>query len=114
MKFISIWKPDSACATTEPSQEQMTQMGALVGELMGTGVLVDTGGVMSGGASMRVRKNGEKVTVTDGPFAESKEVVGGFAILNVKDRVEALEVTRRFVDCAGDGVSELHELAEMP
>jgi hypothetical protein len=113
MKFVSIWKVDQArlCAGP-PSQEEYAKMGALIGEMMQAGVLMDTGGVMSGGASMRVRRAGSHVTVTDGPFTESKEVVGGYAVFNVKSKEEAIEWTRRFVECAGDGEAELHELAE--
>lgn len=56
------------------------------------------------------RKNG-KDTVTDGPFTEAKEVVGGYALFEVKDRDDALAFTRRFLDVAGDGTCELHEVS---
>lgn len=113
MKFVSIWKVSPAAAGREPTQEQMAQMGQLIGEMMGAGVLVDTGGVMSRANGFRVRRSGESVTVTDGPFTESKEVVGGFAILKVDSKAEAERWTRRFVACAGDGEAELHEVTEL-
>jgi hypothetical protein len=61
---------------------------------------------------LRVRKSGSQITVIDGPFAETKEVVGGYAVLSVPSRDEALRWTRHFLDIAGDGTSELHQLAE--
>jgi hypothetical protein len=112
MKFVSIWKPDPSVWTAEPDEEHMVAMGRLIEELMSTGVLLDTGGVSDGGRSLRVRRSDGNVTVTDGPFAETKEVVGGFAIFKVNSKDEAIELTRRFLAIAGDGTSELHEVSE--
>ena len=112
MKFISIWLVDPKRLAQAPSEDEMARMGELIGEFMSKGVLVDTGGVMSTAGGTRVRRAGERVMVTDGPFAEAKEVVGGYALFNVKSKEEALELTRRFVEVAGDGVAELHQLAE--
>lgn len=112
MKFVGIWKIDPATAGRGPTQQQMEQMGALIGEMTKAGALLDTGGVMGGGASFRVRRSGSEVTVTDGPFTESKEVIGGFVLLDADTKDEAERWIRRFVDCAGDGEAELHQLAE--
>lgn len=109
MKILSIWSFDPS-AKQPPTPEQMQQMGALIAELKSSGVLIDTGGAMDGSLELRyTRKNG-KDTVTDGPFAEAKEVVGGFALFEVANRDEALAFTRRFLDVAGDGTCELHEV----
>jgi hypothetical protein len=113
MKFVSIWKPDPAVWTAEPDEKQMAAMGRLIGELMSAGVLLDTGGVSDGGSSLRVKRTGGNVTVTDGPFTESKELVGGFAIFRVNSRDEAVALTSRFLEIAGDGMSELHEVSEL-
>jgi hypothetical protein len=113
MKFVSIWKPDPQAYLAEPSEQQMEAMGQLIGELMSAGVLLDTGGVSDGGSSLRVRRTGGKVTVTDGPFAESKELVGGFAVFKVNSKDEAIALTSRFLEIAGDGISELHEVSEL-
>jgi hypothetical protein len=113
MKFVSIWKPDPAAYAAAPDEKQMAAMGQLIRELMSAGVLLDTGGVSDGGSSLRVQRAGGKVTVTDGPFTETKELVGGFAIFKVNSRDEAIALTRRFLDVAGDGVSELHEVSEL-
>jgi len=112
MKFISIWKPEATAWAAPPTQEEMAAMGALITEMMQAGVLMDTGGVMNGGLSLRVQRDGDKVTVTDGPFTESKEVVGGYAVFKVNSKDEAVAWTRRFTDLAGNGTAELHELGE--
>lgn len=112
MKFVSIWKPAAAVWSAPPDEKQMAAMGQLIGELMSAGVLLDTGGVSDGGTSLRVQRNGGKVTVTDGPFTETKELIGGFAIFKVNSREEAIALTQRFLEIAGDGTSELHEVGE--
>lgn len=112
MKFVSIWKPNPDVWSAEPDEKQMAAMGQLIGELMGAGVLLDTGGVTDGGSSLRVQRRNGKVTVTDGPFTETKELVGGFAIFKVDSRDEAIALTERFLAIAGDGISELHEVGE--
>jgi hypothetical protein len=112
MKFVSIWKPDRAVWTAEPNEEHMVAMGRLIEELMSAGVLLDTGGVSDGGTSLRFQRSDGTVTVTDGPFAETKELVGGFAIFKVNSKDEAIVLTRRFLEIAGDGTSELHEVSE--
>lgn len=88
----------------------MATMGALINEMRAAGVLVDTGGVMPTSVSMRIRREGENVSITDGPFTESKEVSGGFAVLNVASKEEAIAWTRRFLALTGDGVTELFEV----
>src|SRR5271168_3888529 len=113
MKFVSIWKPAPAVWAAEPDETQMAAMGQLIGELRSAGVLLDTGGVSDGGSSLRVQRAGGKVTVLDGPFTETKELVGGFAIFKVNSRDEAVALTERFLAIAGDGSSELHEVSEI-
>ena len=110
MKILSIWSFDPA-AKQPPTPEQMQQMGALIAELKSTGVLIDTGGAMDGSLELRYSRKNGKDTVTDGPFAEAKEVVGGFALFEVRSREDALAFTRRFLDVAGDGTCELHEVS---
>ena len=114
MKFVSIWKPDPATfAGGPPSEEHIAEMNQLIGEMMSAGVLLDTGGVSDGGSSLRVNRSGGRVTVTDGPFTETKELVGGFAIFKVTSKDEAVALTRRFLEVAGDGMAELHEVSEL-
>lgn len=113
MKFVTIFKYDPARAA-QPDERQYAEMGRLIAEMRAAGVLVDTGGVMPNGTSARVRRSGSHIAVTDGPFTESKEVVGGFAVLDVPSKDDAVAWTRRFLECAGDGVSELIEVTPTP
>ena len=108
MRYISIYTHESPSAP--PSPEMMAKMGALIEEGMKAGWLITTEGVHSGAAGLRVTAKDGKIEVTDGPFAEAKEVLGGFAIIEARDRAQLLEVTRKFLTVAGGGSCELHEL----
>ncbi len=113
MKFVTIYKFDPTTATP-PDEKTYAEMGRLIAEMRAAGVLVDTGGVMPNGTNARVRRSGSQIAVTDGPFTESKEIVGGFAVLDVPSKDDAIAWTRRFLECAGDGVSELIEVTPAP
>ena len=110
MRFLSIYK--HAERTAPPSQQEMATMGKLVEEGFRAGWLVATEGCLPSKLGARVRSANGKQTVTDGPFTESKEVVGGFAILKVNSKEEAIELTRKFLDVAGDGECELRQIYE--
>ena len=73
-------------------------MGELMGEWTKNGAMVSAAGLKPTSQGTRLRITGGEVKVTDGPFTEAKEVVGGFFILEAKDRSAAVEMTRRFVD----------------
>ena len=90
-------------------------MHKLIVEGMKAGWLIECEGVTFGTTGVRVHKaaSGE-VTVTDGPFAETKEVLGGYALLNAASKEEAVEHTRRFLDHVGQGTCEIYQLYEMP
>ena len=87
-------------------------MGKLVQEGFRAGWLVATEGCLPTKFGARVRSASGKQTVTDGPFSEAKEVVGGFAILKVNSKEEAIELTRKFLQVAGDGECELRQIYE--
>ena len=89
-------------------------MGKLIEEMASSGALLSTEGCLPSARGARVRLAAGKVTVTDGPFTESKEVIGGFALLDAKSKDEAVELTKRFLEVAGDGECELRELYEVP
>ncbi|CAL9463619.1 YciI family protein [Streptomyces pilosus] len=80
-----------------PSPELMQRMGELIEEMTKAGVLLDTGGLTPTAQGTRVHYEGGRLSVTDGPFTESKEVIGGYAMLQAKDRAEAVEWTKRFL-----------------
>nr|WP_202432219.1 YciI family protein [Streptomyces sp. SID7804] len=80
-----------------PSPELMQRMGELIEEMTKAGVMLDTAGLKPTAQGVRVRYEGGELSVTDGPFTESKEVVGGYAIVQAKDMAEAVEWTKRFL-----------------
>jgi hypothetical protein len=90
----------------------MATMGKLVEDGMKSGFLVATEGCLPSSFGARVRLSKGKTMVTDGPFAESKEVVGGFAILKADSKEEAIELARQFLSVAGEGECELRQLYE--
>jgi hypothetical protein len=110
MKFLSIYK--TAERGVPPSQEEMAKMGKLIEDGMKAGFLLATEGCLPSALGARVRMSGGKVTVTDGPFTEAKEVVGGFALLQANSKEEALELVKNFLQVAGDGECELRQLFE--
>jgi len=91
----------------------MATMGKLVEEGFKAGWLLATEGCLPTALGARVRRSNGKLAVTDGPFTEAKEVVGGFAILKANSKQEAIELTRKFLAVAGDGECELRQLYEM-
>jgi hypothetical protein len=110
MKFLSIYK--TAERNAPPSQEEMAKMGKLVEEGMRAGWLLATEGCLPSALGARVRNSSGNLTVTDGPFTESKELVGGLAILRANSKEEAIQLAKNFLKVAGDGECELRQLYE--
>jgi hypothetical protein len=112
MKFISLYKtPESG---VPPSQEEMVKMGRLIEEGMKAGYLLAVEGCLPSSMGARVRLSNGSVTVTDGPFAEAKEVIGGLAVIQAGSKAEAVEHVKTFLRIAGDGECELRQLYEVP
>jgi hypothetical protein len=95
MRFLSIVK--SAESQGPPPQALLDAMAKLTEDSLRDGSLIQTGGLSASSTGVRVRISGGKVSVTDGPFAEAKEVVGGYAVLEAQSRDEALEATRAYL-----------------
>jgi len=112
MRFLSIYKTKET--GVPPSPEHIAEMGKLIEESMKSGVLIATEGCLPSVRGARVRRAGGNVTVTDGPFTESKEVVGGFALLQATSKAEAIEICKDFLKVAGDGECEIREIFEAP
>jgi hypothetical protein len=112
MKFLSIYK--TAERNTGPTQAEMERMGKLIEEGFKSGKLVATEGCLPSNLGARIRQANGKAAVTDGPFSEAKEVVGGFAIIQVDSKEEAIEYVKEFMRIAGDGECEIRQLYEMP
>src|SRR5437899_13068204 len=101
MKFLSIYK--TAERGVPPTQEEMAKMGKQVEEGMKAGWLLATEGCLPSALGARVRRSGGKLTVTDGPFTDAKEAVGGFAILGANSRTEAIQLSKDFLQLVVDG-----------
>lgn len=109
MKFMMTHEAD---ATGAPDPAMMAEMGKFIQETRNAGQLVLTGGLMPLSQGAQLRTKGGKTSIVDGPFAESKEVIAGFAIVEVASMDEALELSRRFLAIAGDGLSEIRPIME--
>lgn len=91
-------KHSESIRNQEIPQALLEAMGTFVAESFKSGVLKDTAGLKPTKDGFKVSLRGGKVKVIDGPFTEGKEVVGGFAIVDVKDREEALTIARDFIE----------------
>src|SRR3984885_5261707 len=116
-RFLSMIRINEKEAQANlPDPEMDARMGALFEEITKAGVMLDTAGLTPTAEGTRVTFSGGKVTYTDGPFTESKEVVGGYAILQAKDKAEALEWTKRFLRVHDDSwtvTAEVREIVDM-
>lgn len=119
MRFMIIVKAtkDSE-AGVMPEEKLLAEMGAYHAELAKAGMLLDGSGLQPSAKGWRVKYSGGKRTVVDGPFAETKELIAGFTLIQAMSREEALEWTRRFPNPAVDGgeaeieVRQLFELED--
>ena len=119
MRFMVIVKASKDSeAGVMPSTELLTEMGKYNEELAKAGVLLAGEGLHASSKGARVKFSGRKRTVIDGPFAETKELIAGYTLIQVKSRDEALEWTRRFPNPVGEGreceieVRQLFELED--
>src|SRR5438105_6015724 len=110
MKFLSIYK--TVERGVSPTPEEMAAMGKLIDKHMRSGSLLATEGCLPSALGARVRLSNGKATVTDGPFIESKEIVGGFAILQANSKQEAIELAKEFLQVAGEGECEIRQVFE--
>ena len=116
MRFLSMIRVDENTGQL-PSERLMTEMGKLIDEWMKSGTLVDTAGLRPTREGSRLRLRGGKISVTDGPFTETKEVIGGYAILKADSQAEAIELTRRFLEIHGtewEVECEVRQIEEEP
>ncbi len=99
MKYLSFMRSSEKYRDAQPPAAMMDAMGKLVEKFTKEGALVDTGGLApSRDGGFRMRLANGKLTTTDGPFVESKEVIGGWAILQADSRAEILRLTTEFLD----------------
>jgi hypothetical protein len=115
MRFLCLYRPGTTESDSPPSQEEMHKMGKLIGEMAQAGVLLAAEGCRPSSYGARVRVQADnKYSVTDGPFPETKELIAGFCLLQVKSKAEAIEWGKRFLAVAGEGESELRLLHDNP
>jgi hypothetical protein len=113
MRFMTIYRPGTE--NDVPTEKEIAALGQLIEEMSRDGTLITTDGLQPSakGARVRIDSNG-KFTVIDGPFTETKELVGGFAIINAKSKAEAIELTKRFLKVMGKGESEIRLMHDAP
>ncbi len=98
MKYLSFIRSSEKYREAQPPAALMEAMGKLIEKFTQEGALVDTGGLAPSRDGFRMRLAGGKLTTTDGPFVESKEVIGGWAILEAGSKAEILRLTTEFME----------------
>src|SRR5579872_1607180 len=110
MKFMLIaYATKNSEVGAPPDPRLMAAIGKLSEDMAKAGVLVSTGGLAPSSMGVRMRLSGGKLTVTDGPFTEAKEIIGGYAIVQVKSKEEALELAKRFWQIHADILGPSYE-----
>ena len=114
MRFLVMHKSNEENeAGVPPSPELVEEMGKLMEESARAGVLLAAEGVHPSSRGARLSFSGGRRTVTDGPFAEAKELIAGFAVLQVESKEEAIEWATRFAHVIGDVEVEVRQVIEM-
>jgi hypothetical protein len=111
MRFMMLYKP-GVDGGPPPTPQHMQDMGKLIGEMAQAGILIATDGLRDSSKGTRVRIDNGKFTITDGPFTETKELIAGFAMVNVDSTEEAIRWTKKFLVCVGEGESEIRQMCE--
>ena len=110
MRFLGYTIGDDSIPTPPPPPELWAQMGAFIEEAPKAGVLVATGGLSPSATGTTISLKDGAFSVVDGPYAEAKELVGGWALMEVRDKDEAVEWTRRFLGVLGEGECRIREV----
>jgi hypothetical protein len=110
VRFLGYTLGDPSIPIPPPNPELMDQMGKFVEEATKAGVLVATGGLGPVDDAVKVTLHDGEFTVLDGPFTEAKELIGGWALMETRDRDEAIEWTKRFLTIVGEGESTIRQV----
>lgn len=114
MRFMIIVKATADSeASVMPDEALLTSMASYHKQLAKAGVLLDGSGLQASSRGWRIQYDGDTRTITDGPFTETKELIAGYTIIQVRSRAEALEWTRRFPNPAGVGKRTEIEVRQM-
>jgi hypothetical protein len=114
MQFLMFYTPSSSRPAGPPSPEYLDQMNKLIEDSLKSGELRVTGGLTPLTDGSRVTQEAGKVTITDGPFIEATEIIGGFALFELPSKEAAIESSKRFLKIAGDGHVTVRPLMEVP
>jgi hypothetical protein len=117
MRFMMIVKAnEDSEAGVMPTSEELAVMGRYNEQLINAGILLGAEGLHASSSGVRVKKDGGKLVVKDGPFAETKELIAGFWLIDVKSKDEALEWVRRIPFAEGMEVElrKVHEASDFP
>lgn len=112
MKFLLTYSQSPTAPPTTPAQ--YAALGAFTEQYVRSGVVLMTGGLVRPTKGIQVVCADGKVTVTDGPFAETKELIDGFALIEVPSREDALRLATDFMTIAGDGNGEILQVFDGP
>ena len=120
MRFMTLLRSDEALSSEMPPPALFEAIGAFGHESTLDGTLVEQGGLLPSAAGALVSLADGAITVTDGPFAEATELIGGYAVFEVRSKEEAVEKARRFMQIHADnwpgftGTSEVRQIMEQP
>ena len=110
MRYMMMIKADKNYeAGTPPSMEMLAAVGAYSERMMRAGVILEVGGLLPSSKGARVRAGGGKLTVTDGPFSEAKELIGGYAIAQAESREAAIKLAKDFMQLHVDVLGPTYE-----
>ena len=113
MRFMMLYRQGRE-TDAPPTEEEMAGVGALIQEMVEAGVLIATDGLRPSADGARVGISEGEFTVIDGPFTETKELIGGYAIVRVDSMDEAIEWAKRFLEVMGEGESEIRQMDDVP
>lgn len=112
MRFMIMFRNDGDSEVDVPPCLDLAEMGRFIEQLTESGVLLGYEGLKPSEKGARVRLNGGRRVVMDGPFTEAKELVAGFALVQVPSREAAVDLAEQFLRIAGQGSAEVREAFE--
>jgi hypothetical protein len=113
MRYMIMFRTEKDAEGIPPCKD-LTEMQQFTSELIDAGVVLGTEGLYPSARGARVRLDRGRLSVTDGPFAEAKELIAGYVLVRVKSREEAVELAGRFLEVAGEGTAEVREVIDTP
>jgi hypothetical protein len=110
MKFLMIYQ--GAPGAPPPSPQTLARLGAYTEKMVSSGAVVMTGGIVRPSHGIKLVNQDGKIRVTDGPFAESKELIDGYAVVNADSPEAAIALATEFMEIAGEGRGEILRLVD--